>query len=75
MIISYYFCIVINNFDLECDYRYKTILSLETKNIPNTIFFITEAILEFFLQSKNIYSALKQAHHAPYLYPNYTCIL
>lgn len=48
-----YFCIVINNFDLECDYRYKTILSLETKNIPNTIFFITEATLEFFLHSKN----------------------
>lgn len=49
-----YFCVVINNFDLECDYRYKTILSLETKNMPNKLFFIKEATLDFFLHSKNI---------------------
>ena len=48
-----YFCIVINNFDLECDYSYKKILSLETKNIPNPLFFIKEATLVFFLNSKN----------------------
>ena len=42
-----YFCNIINNPNLECDYRYKTILSLENKNIPDKNFFIKESSLEF----------------------------
>ena len=33
------FCKIINNQDLECDYRYKTILSLENKDIKNKSYF------------------------------------
>lgn len=48
-----YFCIIINDEKLECDYRYKTILSLEKKEIPNYIYFLAEASLEFFNKRKN----------------------
>jgi hypothetical protein len=51
-----YFCDVINNDKIDCDYRYKTILSLETKKIDNTIgivFFIKEAALDFFNNKRN----------------------
>jgi hypothetical protein len=48
-----YFCHIINNLDLECDYRYKTILSLENKDIPNLLFFIKESTIEFFNNQNN----------------------
>lgn len=49
-----YFCKIINNTELECDYRYKAILSLENKNIPEREYFIYEAILELFNNSSNM---------------------
>ena len=49
-----YFCKIINDLTLECDFRYKTILSLE--NITENIFFIREACLEFVKQEKNMTS-------------------
>ena len=48
-----YFISIINNINLDCDYRYKTILSLELKNIPNINYFIYESSLAFFLFDKN----------------------
>jgi len=48
-----YFCSIINNIKLECDYRYKTILSLENKDIPNVLYFIHESALEFFNNNSN----------------------
>lgn len=49
-----YFCKIINKQDLECDFRYKAILSLENKEIPERSYFIYEAILEFFNKSSNM---------------------
>jgi hypothetical protein len=49
-----YFCKIINNPILECDYRYKTILSLENKDIPSRSYFIKESITEFFKNIKNM---------------------
>jgi hypothetical protein len=49
-----YFCKIINNSNLECDYRYKAILSLENKDIPKREYFIYEAIIEFFNTSTNM---------------------
>lgn len=48
-----YFCNIINNPDLECDYRYKTILSLENKEITEKKFFIKHSTIEFFDNKKN----------------------
>ena len=48
-----YFCDIINNPDLECDYRYKTILSLENKEIPEKQFFLKESSIEFLNNTKN----------------------
>ena len=48
-----YFLNIINNLNLECDYRYKTILSLEFKNIPLVDYFTCESSLAFFLFDKN----------------------
>ena len=48
-----YFCDIINNPDLENDYRYKTILSLENKDIPEKKFFLQRAATEFFDNKKN----------------------
>jgi len=42
-----YFFQIINNRNLDCSYRYKTILSLESKNISNKKHFIFESCLEF----------------------------
>jgi hypothetical protein len=70
-----YFCNIINNINLDCDYRYKTILSLETKNIPHVLFFISESLLDFFYNSKNMtlyrilagqYLIQKCTHQPPY---------
>lgn len=49
-----YFCKIINDIKLECDYRYKTILSLE--NITENIYFIREACLAFVNEEKNMTS-------------------
>jgi hypothetical protein len=48
-----YFCAIINNRDLECDFRYKTILSLENKEIPNKSYFMYESVFEFFNNTFN----------------------
>jgi hypothetical protein len=48
-----YFCSIINNPKLECDYRYKTILSLENNDITGKSYFIKESMLEFFKNVKN----------------------
>jgi hypothetical protein len=48
-----YFCNIINNPSLECDYRYKTILSLENKDIPEKKFFLQQSVIEFFNNNKN----------------------
>ena len=48
-----YFCTIINNIKLECLWRYKTILSLENKDIPEKIYFIKEAAFEFFTETNN----------------------
>ena len=48
-----YFCSIINDEQIDCDYRYKTILSLENKNIDNYMFFLSEAALEFFYKHTN----------------------
>jgi hypothetical protein len=48
-----YFCNIINDHNLECDYRYKTILSLENKDISNRSYFLHESAREFFDNSKN----------------------
>jgi hypothetical protein len=49
-----YFVAIINNLDLDCDYRYKAILSLENKEIHNSSYFIKEALYEFFQNKKNM---------------------
>jgi hypothetical protein len=48
-----YFCVVINDEKLDCDYRYKTILSLENKDIKDRLYFLTEAATEFLKNVKN----------------------
>jgi hypothetical protein len=48
-----YFCRIINNPDLDCDYRYKTILSLENKDIPDRLFFLEKSNIEFFNNKTN----------------------
>jgi hypothetical protein len=47
-----YFCIIINDIFLECDFRYKCILSLEHKKI--NFFFIIESALSFINNSLNM---------------------
>jgi len=49
-----YFCNIINDLKLNCDYRYKTILSLENKDIPKRAFFLHEAALEFLNNINNM---------------------
>ena len=50
-----YFCKIINDQNIECDFRYKTILSLE--NLPigrdNLVYFLTESAAEFIKNSSN----------------------
>jgi hypothetical protein len=48
-----YFCNIINNLKLDCEYRYKTILSLENKEIPARVYFIKESALLFFKNQNN----------------------
>ena len=48
-----YFCNIINNTKLDCDYRYKTILSLENKEVLSKTYFLRESAIEFFKERKN----------------------
>ena len=48
-----YFCNIINDEKLECDYRYKTILSLENKNISDYLDFLSYTALKFFYKQTN----------------------
>jgi hypothetical protein len=48
-----YFCEIINNIKLDCDYRYKTILSLENKTIPEKNYFIKQSAIQFFNNTEN----------------------
>ena len=48
-----YFSNIINNQELECDFRYKTILSLETKDIKNKNFFLQHSMIIFISNTKN----------------------
>ena len=49
-----YFILLINDLSIDCDYRYKTILSLEKKDIKEFKFFIKNACLEFLNNNKNM---------------------
>lgn len=49
-----YFILLINDLSIGCDYRYKTILSLEKKDIKDYKFFIKNACLEFLNNDKNM---------------------
>lgn len=55
---SQYFCSIIDDMSLNCDYRYKTILSLETqKSLSSNIdydYFIREASIIFVKSDKNL---------------------
>lgn len=43
-----YLCVITNDQDIDCDYRYKTILSIEGKGIKNCQYFIKEVTMTFF---------------------------
>ena len=49
-----YFRLVINDQNIDCDYRYKIILSLETKKINNYLYYIKNACLDFLNNIKNM---------------------
>ena len=49
----FYFFKIINNNILDCDYRYKTILSLERRDIIEKKFFIFESCFEFLKKTFN----------------------
>jgi len=49
-----YFIKIINDCSLECDFRYKTILSLENKDIKNKKNYIRESCIEFLKEVKNM---------------------
>jgi len=48
-----YFLKIINNFLLDCDYRYKTILSIEKRGIELHKFYTLKSCMEFIQQSFN----------------------
>ena len=49
-----YFKQVINNNDINCDYRYKLILSLEKKNIEDIKYHLSQSLLTFIENEKNL---------------------
>jgi hypothetical protein len=49
-----FFCSIINDLKLNCDFRYKTILSLENKDIPEKDYFIYRSTIQFFNNNKNM---------------------
>ena len=48
-----YFNQVISDNNIDCDYRYKTILSLENKDILSPEFFLRESFINFLYNSNN----------------------
>ena len=48
-----YFCNIINDQSIECEFRYKTILSLENLPIVNLIYYLTESATEFIKEKRN----------------------
>jgi len=55
-----YFRYIINDLNIDCDYRYKTILSLEKKKLLNFGFYITNACLDFLnnINNRTLYRIL-----------------
>jgi hypothetical protein len=51
---SMYFKQVINNDNIDCDYRYKLILSLERKNIENVKYHLSQSLLTFIENENNL---------------------
>jgi hypothetical protein len=51
---SIYFKQIINKDDIDCDYRYKLILSLERKNIENNKYHLSQSLLTFIENEKNL---------------------
>ena len=49
-----YFIDIINNVLIECNFRYKTILSLEKKDIKNKDFYLKESCIEFLDKNTNL---------------------
>ena len=49
-----YFCTIINNQKINCDYRYKSILSLEHKKKIDFNYFINESAIAFFCNPTNL---------------------
>jgi hypothetical protein len=49
-----YFCSITNNDSLECAFRYKSILSLENKDLTELPYFLKESLLEFFNNKNNM---------------------
>lgn len=52
--VNTYFIEIINDQTLDCDYRYKTILSLEKKHINDAEFFLKKACLKFVFETQNM---------------------
>ena len=48
-----YFRKIINNNEVDCDYRYKAILSLEKKDVPYFAFYIKNSCFDFLRNEKN----------------------
>ena len=49
-----YFIDIINNVLIDCNFRYKTILSLEKKDIKNKDFYLKESCIEFLDRNTNL---------------------
>jgi hypothetical protein len=49
-----YFIMLINDLNIDCDYRYKTILSLEKKDVKDFNYFIKNSCIEFLNNEKNM---------------------
>jgi hypothetical protein len=64
-----YFRNVINDFNIDCDYRYKCILNLEKMDISEYKFFIKNACLDFLVNIKNM--TMYRILAAQYLLQNY----
>ena len=48
-----YFRKIINNNEVDCDYRYKAILSLEKKDVQHFVFYIKNSCFDFLRNEKN----------------------
>ena len=48
-----YFCFLINDYNIECNFRYKTILSLEKQSIKNKDYYLKESCISFLDRETN----------------------